>query len=82
MATSQTQAAAERELEALADYGATLGELLEHIEEQSDRLGSFSDEQEEELQVYCWRVHRDSREAFPAPRTGYGRGHEDDDIGG
>jgi hypothetical protein len=81
MATSQTQAAAERELEALADYGATLGELLDHIEEQNDRLGSFSDDQEEELQVYCWRVHRHAREGFPGPRPGYGR-VLDDDIGG
>jgi hypothetical protein len=81
MPISQTQREAQRELEALADHGATLSELLDHAGDQNGRLGRFSDDQQEELEVYCWRVHGDSRGAFSAPRSGYGGGR-DDDIGG
>jgi hypothetical protein len=56
MATAQVVAAAEDELRARADYGATHSELLDNLDEQDRRLGSggFSDDQMEELQLYCW----------------------------
>ena len=47
--------AAEDELRARAEYGATHSELLDHLDKLDRRLGSggFSDDQEEELQLYC-----------------------------
>ena len=60
MATEQTSAAMRQELRALSDYGATLAELLDHLGDPSRPLagGSFSDDQEEELQLYCWALRR------------------------
>jgi hypothetical protein len=78
MPMSQMQTTAQLELQGLADQGATLGELLDHVGEQNDRLGGFSYDQQEELEVYCWRAHRHSRGAFPAARSGYGGGRDDD----
>ena len=60
MATEQTSATMRQELRALSDYGATLAELLDHLGDPSRPLGgdSFSDDQEEELQLYCWALRR------------------------
>ena len=59
MATAQMQATLQDELSALADYGATLTELLEHLGEQDGTLGTrLSGDQEEELQLYCWALHK------------------------
>jgi hypothetical protein len=58
MATAQMRAAVQYELRALADYDATLAELLDHLDERNDGFGGnrFSDDQEEELQLYCWAL--------------------------
>ncbi len=82
MVTAQTMAAAQHELRALADYGATLGELLDHLDEQNRRPGSsFSEDQEDELQFYCWGLHKckSSGLTFGAIRVW---GTLEDDIGG
>ena len=82
MVTTQTNASAQRELRALADEGATLAELLGNLDEQSRQLGSsFSDDQEEELQLYCWALQkcRSSGLVFGATEVW---GDLEDDIGG
>ena len=60
MATERTGTAIRRELRALSDQGATLAELLDYLGEQNRQLGrgSLSDDQEEDLQFYCWALHR------------------------
>jgi hypothetical protein len=60
MATEQTAAAMRQELRGLSDCGTSLAELLDHLGEQNRRLGKegFSDDQEEELQLYCWALHK------------------------
>jgi hypothetical protein len=68
MATAQAKAAVQHELRALSDYGATLGELLEHLDEQNGTLrrGMLSDDQEEELQLYCWALNNCRSSGFGA----------------
>ena len=82
MATEKTWAAVRQELRALSDHGATFAELLDHLGEQNRRLGSssFSDDQVEELQLYCWALHRGQSNA---PPWGYATvsGGLEDDIG-
>ena len=58
----------QHELRALADYGASLTELLEHLDEQNGTLGSsgFSSDQEEELQLYCWALNNCKSNGFGA----------------
>jgi hypothetical protein len=60
MPTEQTAAAMRQELSALSGYGATLAELFDYLGEQNRRLGrnGLSDDQEEELQLYCWALHK------------------------
>jgi hypothetical protein len=82
-ATEQTRAATQDELTARAEGGATLTELLEHLDEQNRRLGgsSFSDEQDEQLQFYCWALHkRQSKGLLRGQARGWGTLEED--IGG
>ena len=58
-ATEETRAATQDELTSRAEGGATLAELLDHLDKQNRRLGSrFSDEQDEQLQLYCWALHK------------------------
>ena len=80
MATAQMRAAVQYELRALADYGATFGELLDHLDEQSGRLGSsrLSDDQEEELQLYCWALHHCKSNGFQFGASRVPRALEDD----
>jgi hypothetical protein len=82
MATEETRAAMKRELGALSEYGATLPELLDHVEEQNGRLGrtSFTDDQEEELQLHCWAVHKRRSTGMPWGVTRVW-GTLEDDIG-
>ena len=84
MATEQRSAAIHQELDALSDYGAKLSELLNDLAQEQNRLnrGSrFSDDQEEELQLYCWGLHK-GRSSGVLSRQGcvYG-GDLEDDIG-
>ena len=82
MVTTQTRASAQRELRALADEGATLAELLGNLDEQSRHLGSsFSDDQEEELQLYCWALHK-CRSSGLVLGAAAVWGDLEDDIGG
>jgi hypothetical protein len=79
MATVQAKTAVQHDLRALADYGATLAELLEYLEDQNGTLGrgGFSDDQDEELQLYCWALNN-------CKSTGFGAGLPsalEDDIG-
>ena len=82
MATEQITATMQRELATLAECGATLGELLDRLDEESSALGEsgFSDDQHEELQVYCWAL---CKEQSGALLLGQARvwGYLDDDIG-
>jgi hypothetical protein len=59
-ATEQTRATTQDELTSRAEGGATLAELLDHLDKQNRRPGSssFSDEQDEQLQFYCWALHK------------------------
>jgi hypothetical protein len=59
-ATERTRAATQDELTARAKGGATLAELLDHLDKQNRQLGgsSFSDEQDEQLQLYCWALRK------------------------
>lgn len=68
MATAQAKATVQHELRALADYGATLTELLEHLDDQNGTLGrsGFSSDQEEELQLYCWALNNCKSNGFGA----------------
>jgi hypothetical protein len=82
MVTTQVSDSARRELRAFADDGATLAELLGHLDEQGRRLGSnFSDDQEDELQLYCWALHKCRSSGLVLGATG-GWGDLEDDIGG
>lgn len=60
MATHQTRAAIRQELTRLAEGGATLAALLDHLDDQDRRLGrgSLTEEQCDELQLYCWALHK------------------------
>lgn len=60
MATAHTIGKTQHELRALADYGATFSELLDHVDEQSRKLGGsdLSKGQAEELELYCWALHK------------------------
>jgi hypothetical protein len=59
-ATEQTRVATQDELTARAENGATLAALLDHLDKQNRQLGrsGFSDEQDEQLQLYCWALHK------------------------
>jgi hypothetical protein len=59
-ATEQTRAATQDELTARAEGGATFAALLDHLDKQNRQLGSrrFSNEQDEQLQLYCWALHK------------------------
>jgi hypothetical protein len=67
MATAQMRAAVQHELRALADYDATLAELLDHLEERNEAFGGnrFSNDQEEELQLYCWALRHCKSSGLP-----------------
>jgi hypothetical protein len=79
MATAQMQATLQDELSALADYGATLTELLEHLGEQDGTLGTrLSGDQEEELQLYCWALHYCKSHGFEFGADRIPKGLEDD----
>ena len=73
MATAQKMGAAQGELRALAGFGATFGELLDHLDERVQGRGrrGFSADQEEELQLYCWAAHKSQSE---------GSGWGDDEV--
>jgi hypothetical protein len=64
MATEAIRRAVQGELKAsAADKDATLAELLGDLDAQNLRLGKrrLSDEQHEELSIYCWALtHRRS----------------------
>jgi hypothetical protein len=82
MATEQTTAAMRRELRGLSDGGTSLAELLDHLGEQNRRQDedSFSDDQEEELQLYCWALHKGQSSGALWGRATV-LGGVDDDIG-
>jgi hypothetical protein len=56
-ATEQTRAAVQDELTARAEDGATLAALLDHVDKKN-RSRTLSDEQNEQLQLYCWALHK------------------------
>ena len=59
MANAQTTAAMRQGLRGLSDGGASFAELLDHLGEENRRLAkSFSDDQEEELELYCWALQK------------------------
>jgi hypothetical protein len=74
-------AAVQDGLRARADYGATFGELLDHLDEDR-RLGTsgFSDDQEEELQLYCWALQKCRSSGLVLGEAGVW-GALEDDIG-
>jgi hypothetical protein len=63
IASESTLAAIQRELTDCSDGGAGLVELLGHLQARSRDLGRrdrLSDEQLDELSLYCWTLQRDS----------------------
>jgi hypothetical protein len=82
MATAQKMGSAQGELRTLAGHGATLGELLDHLDERVQGLGrrGFSDDQEEELQLYCWAAHKSQSDGSAWGETAVA-GPLEDDIG-
>ena len=83
MANEQTRAAMQRELRGLSEYGVKLPELLDHFDRRNRLLGrsGFSNEQEEELQLYCWALQKSRSNGVPASLARFQEG-VDDDIGG
>ena len=83
MATAEAMAAVQDEFRSRANGGATFGDLLDQLDERNRRLGGdgFSDDQEEELQLYCWAFTKcaSSGMVFGATRVW---GTLEDDIGG
>jgi hypothetical protein len=59
-ATEQVRVATQNELKLRAESGATLGELLDLLDQRNRRLGSslLTDDQYEHLQLYCWALHK------------------------
>jgi hypothetical protein len=82
-ATEQTRAATQDELTARAEDGATLAELLDCLDKQNRELGSsqFSDEQDEQLQLYCWALHKRQSSGLLRGEARV-RGFLEEDIGG
>jgi hypothetical protein len=82
-ATEEISAATRGELTARAEGGATLAELLDHLDERNRQLGSgsFSDEQDEHLQLYCWALHKRQSSGLLWGEAMV-RGFLEDDIGG
>jgi hypothetical protein len=63
IASETTLAAIQRELQDCSDGGAGLVELLGHLHSLRRDLGRrdrLSDEQLDELSLYCWTLQRDS----------------------
>ena len=82
-ATEQTRAATQDELTARAEGGATLAALLDHLDKQNRQPGSsrFSDEQDEQLQLYCWALHKRQSSGLLGGQARVW-GFLEDDIGG
>src|SRR4051794_35998778 len=61
MASDETRAAIRDDLTDIAGRGAGLVELLGHLRATNDHLGRrarLSDDQLDELSLYCWRLSR------------------------
>jgi hypothetical protein len=61
MASDKMKAALRRELELQADRGVGLAELLDHLHTSNHRFARrnrLSDEELDELSLYCWVRHR------------------------
>jgi hypothetical protein len=59
MASLETKERLRRELKEGAERGAGLVELLDHLEASSSRLGRWdrlSNEERDELSLYCWSL--------------------------
>ena len=58
MATERIRAATQVELTERAGRGATLGQLLDHVDARNRELSgrSFSEAQGDELRLYCWMM--------------------------
>jgi hypothetical protein len=83
VATEHIRAATQVELAERAGRGATLGQLLDHVDARSRELRgrSFSEAQGDELRLYCWMMcERRSRGVlWGAPKEW---GYLEEDIGG
>jgi hypothetical protein len=59
VAAERIRLATKVELAARAERGASLGQLLDHVDTRNRELrGSFSDEQDDELRLYCWLIYK------------------------
>ena len=60
MATKQVRVVTQNELRLRAESGATLAELLDFLEEESGgpHSSGLPEDQYEQLQLYCWALHR------------------------
>jgi hypothetical protein len=60
MTTEQATATAQSELSTRAGRGATLAELLSHVERRSGRSSEdgFSPQQHDQLVIYCWALRK------------------------
>jgi hypothetical protein len=70
MATEKLKAALQHELAAHADRGAGLAELLDHLHGGNSRLARrnrLSEDQLDELSLYCWSLQRKEPAPAPAP---------------
>ena len=83
MASERTAAAIEHDLRIRALSGATLSDLLSHVDEQDRRAGTgLSPEQWEELRLYCWALHKRGSLALREERARIWSGLEYDQIDG
>ena len=66
MVTEATRTGMRDKLKARADEDATLPELLDDLDVQNRRLGRrrLSDEQHDELSIYCWALVRSRSNPF------------------
>jgi hypothetical protein len=73
MASADTKERLRRELKESSEHGAGLVELLDHLHSSGARLGRWdrlSDEERDELSLYCWSLKTREPSSMISDRAG------------